>query len=80
MISCYTVFVTKPYLRIRQKSKEPKEIDPLGEGNSPKSGDDRIGQVFFAYIIAGSIGFEWGAIFMIGLGRMEGVNHSWFHI
>ena len=36
------------YLRIRRKSKESKEIDPPppGRGNSPKSGDDRIDQVF----------------------------------
>ena len=28
-----------------------------GNRSSPKSGDDRIGQVF-AYVIAGSIGFQ----------------------
>ena len=49
------VFFLTPYLRIRLESKESKEIDPFGRGNSPKSGDDRIGQVF-AYIVAGSIG------------------------
>ena len=40
------VLVVTSYLRIRQKSKGPDEIDPPDEGNSPKSGDDRHGQVF----------------------------------
>ena len=39
-------FVMTPYLWIRRKSKESKEIDPAGKRNSPKSGDERIGQVF----------------------------------
>ena len=39
-------FVMTPHLRIRQKSKESKEVDPFGQGNSPKAGDERIDQVF----------------------------------
>jgi len=39
-------FVMTPYLRIRQKSKESKEMTASTRGISPKSGDDRIGQIF----------------------------------
>ena len=47
-----------PYLRIRRKSKESKEIDPLREGNFPKSGDDRIDQVFYLC----HRGFDWVSV------------------
>ncbi len=45
-VLCKWFLVIKPYLWNRRKSKEWKEIEPFGHGNSPKSSDDRIGQVF----------------------------------
>ena len=54
------------YVRIRRKSKESKKIRLLPEGgNSSKSGDDRIGQVF-ANVVPGSIGFQRVAVLAIG--------------
>ena len=44
-------------------------------GNSPKSDDDPIGQVF-AYVIAGSNGFERVAVLRIGSIRKAAVHDS----
>ena len=45
------VFVMTPYPGIPPKNRRSQRKSiPKGEGNSPKSGDDRIGQVF-AYVI-----------------------------
>ncbi len=68
------VFVI-PYLRIRLKSKESKEIDSAEEGKLV----DRIDQLF-AYVIAGSIGFERVAVLAIGLVRKGAVNDSQYRI
>ena len=58
-----------------EKSKESKEIDPQGRKNSPKSGQDRIGQVF-VYVIAGSNGFERVAVLPIGSVRKAAFHDS----
>ncbi len=41
------VFVVTPHLRIRRKSEEAKEMHHSRRGNSQKTGDDSIEQVFW---------------------------------
>ena len=69
-----------PYLQIRQKSKESKEIEPFGKGgNSRKSVDDRIGKVYrqrhhrFDRVSAGCRAHDW-------IGPKEAVDDSRFFI
>ena len=40
----------------------PKIKGFKGRGHSPKFGDDRNDPFFFAYVIAGSIGFQWATV------------------
>ena len=48
-------------------------------GNSPKSGDEHISQVF-AFVFAGSIGFQRVVLLAIGLVQRRGVDDSRFRI
>ena len=51
------VLVVTCNCRFAEKRRNQRKLTPKGGGNPPKSGDDRIGQVFVC-VIAGSNGFE----------------------
>ena len=66
----------KSTLRIRRKNRtNRRKSTPQGRKNSPKSGDDRIDQVF-SYVIAGSNGFQRVAVLPIGSVRKAAVHDS----
>ena len=74
--SMLVVLVVTSYMRIRRKHRKNRgKSTPQGRKNSPKSGQDRISQVF-TYVIAGSNGFEWVAVLPIGSVRKAAVHDS----
>ena len=62
-----------------ENRRNRRKWTPQGRGNSQKSGDDPIGQVF-VYVIAGSNGFERVAVLPIGLVRKATFHYSRFRI
>ncbi len=62
-----------------ENRRNQRKSIPKGRGNSPKSGDDPIGQVF-AYVIAGSNGFERVVVLPIGSVRKAAFHYSRFRI
>ena len=69
-----------PHLQIRRKSKESKEIDPVGKKESPpKSGEIPLAKVF-SYFITGSIGFHQITVLVIELVQKGAVDDRRFCI
>ena len=62
-----------------ENRRNRRKWTPQGRGNSQKSGDDPIGQVF-VYVIAGSNGLERVAVLPIGLVRKATFHYSRFRI
>ena len=69
------VLVVTCNCRFAENRRNQRKSTPKGGGNSPKSGDDRIGQVF-VYVIAGSNGFQWVAALPIGSVRKAVIDDS----
>ena len=66
------------YLRIRPRSNESKEIDPVGDGEIFRNHATIPG--FFACVIESSIGFERVVVLAIGLVRKVAAEDSWLRI
>ena len=62
-----------------ENRRNQRKLTPKGGGNSPKSGDDPIGQVF-VYAIAGSNGFERVVVLPMGSVRKAAFHDSRFRI
>jgi len=73
------VFVLALYLQIRRKSKESKEIDPLGRGKFAEMRRRSRWPSLIAYIIAASIGFQRVAVLTTGLILNDVVDDLRFH-
>ena len=62
-----------------ENRRNQRKLTPKGGGNSPKSGDDPIGQVF-VYVITGSNGFQRVVVLPIGSVRKATFPYSRFRI
>ena len=72
----WDILVVTSYRQVRRKNrKNRRKSTPQGRKISPKSGDDRIDQVF-SYVIAGSSGFQRVAVLRIGSVRKAAFHDS----